>query len=1127
MANRITDFISRAFKSQSTQNITMNPPQNQIVAGMDLSSIIPAMYQAWGAYGYQPSQTWYQLATMYNSWVYTAIEKKARTLATLPPKLYRYENISSGKTVRPQGIKAMIQTKGLYMTPSKEAIHAELKQMGVKRIELEDHPFLDLVNKPNPDMVRFNFWHLMAIHLELNGAVGIYKAKYFLGTPSELHILPQTWTGQFKPIPTPYGIGGYKLIDQDIMQEFTKEEIIWPHYSSLKNPFEGMSALKAQLYSYNLDQYLQQQMIALFKNNTMFSSVFKTKNNEPLSAAAYNQVMSSLKNYQGPKAAFQPFLLNGLEMEKTLNTTAKDSMVAEIEKFSRDKMLSAHDVSAGKVGLVDSQNRANLDAVNQNYFNEAIKPLAMLITEYFDRYLVPEFDDRLDFEFDTPHFVDRDIDIKEREANLRSGVTTINEERQKIGLENDASLENVRFVPRGMLAIRDGKIVPELSPAPATPSWMQQPGQEPKKPEEPGEPKPGEGKALAGKETKFWTPERKALAYKKFVKNVTPYEKDFQAAMAEHFAWVEKECIKLLEKSGVKIKANTGAMSKAHRAEWLKENKAKIEELLPSKADLKKDLKERTKPIYQDTLKGGGQNRIDEFSGKVDGKKLFTKADDDFEDIKFNINDPRVKKWLGDRLEEFSNSASDTTIDAVKSTLKADFEEGEPLAKMSEHLRDIFEGGETYRANLIARTETTSAYNKGDIESISQMGLGERVGKIWLAEPDDATRETHAEAGDTYDDGTDEDGSIMTIDKEFKVGTDSMQSPGNGSDAAENCNCFIPETELFSPDMKKLLKSRFKGNVITFKTANGHKFTCTPNHPILTSHGWVKAQFIKEGNCIISTSRDDWMGLRNLDVKNRPTSFEKVYTSLAKVKNPVGIIGTTINFYGDRPEGNVDIVSMNGKLFDRIETCRDKIVKNILLAEANLRERGLLDNRLFNTGFDKKISRLVSDNGIRLFGKKFPSIHVGLRHPLEHCFASIPWANPDSLEAMVNCTSGNSDGMGDCFDRHSGIEHFCNLDRINNDSGMMVVPENNTATLIKPSVNRLYCNPVTLRNIGNALSVSVFLDEILDIHIDSYSGDVYTAETHKGIYISNGVIAKNCRCSLVYEVFDESGQEEI
>jgi HK97 family phage portal protein len=657
MANRVIDFISRAFKGQQTQNISENYPMvgMQNVAGINLQEIIPAMYQAWGAYGYQPSQTWYQLATMYNSWVYTAIEKKARTLATLPPKLYRYEKIATGKTIKPHGIKAVIQAKGLYMTPSKEAIHAELKQMGVKRVEIDDHPFLDIVNKPNPDMVRFNFWHLMGIHLELNGAVAIYKAKYFLGAPTELHILPTTWTGQMKPIPTAYGIGGFKLIDQNLMENFTKEEIIWPHYVSLKNPFEGMSALKAQLYSYNLDQYLQQQMIAFFKNNTMFSSVFKTKDNQPLSAAAYNQVMASLKNYQGPKTAFQPFLLNGLEMEKTLNTTAKDSMIAEIEKFSRDKMLSAHDVSAGKVGLVESQNRANLDAVNQNYFNEAIKPMAMLITEYFDRYLVPEFDDRLDFEFDTPHFVDRAVDIQERESNLRSGVTTINEERQKIGLENDESLNGVRFIPRGMLAIRDGKVVQELEPTQAAPSWGSPAGggEPPVKPII--EPKPEEGKALTTKDTKFWTPERKAIAYKKFVKNVTPYEKEFKAAMSEHFAWVEKECVKLLEKSGVKIKANTGAMTKQHRAEWLKENKAKFDELLPAKTALKKDLKERLKPIYQKTLAGGGQNRIDEFAGKLDGKKLFTKADDfdDIDDIKFNINDPKVKQWLGDRLEEF------------------------------------------------------------------------------------------------------------------------------------------------------------------------------------------------------------------------------------------------------------------------------------------------------------------------------------------------------------------------------------------------------------------------------------------------------------------------------------------
>lgn len=259
----------------------------------DMQQIVPAMYQAWGAYGYLPSMTWYQLANMYTSWTYTAIEKIARTISSLPAKLYRYEKRGSGKTIKPYNVKALLYSNyGLSI--EKNNIIKALDKGQIKRIEVVDHPLLDLVNRPNQDMVRSDFWRLLTIHLELNGAVGIYKTKYFMGKiPTELHILPTTWTGQFKPVPANDGINlikGYKLIDQDLHQDFTKEEIIWMKYSSLRNPYEGMSAIKAQLYAFNLDQYLMQQMMSFYKNGAMFSNLFKTE--QRLTKAQWQEIQN-------------------------------------------------------------------------------------------------------------------------------------------------------------------------------------------------------------------------------------------------------------------------------------------------------------------------------------------------------------------------------------------------------------------------------------------------------------------------------------------------------------------------------------------------------------------------------------------------------------------------------------------------------------------------------------------------------------------------------------------------------------------------------------------------------------------------------------------------------------------
>ena len=743
--------------------------------GGDMQSIIPAMYEAWGAYGWQPQVTWYQLANMYVSWEYTATEKIARTLASLPAKLYRYEN-SQGKSVKPYHAKAlMFADRQKNMHPAAIA-HKLKKDHGLKRIEIDEHPFLDLVSKPNSDMVRYNFWRILAIHLELDGAVGVYKARLDgFGNPTELHLLPATWTGQFKPIPETNGtsiIRGYRLMDQNINTDFDKDEIIWIHYTSLRNPYEGMSAIKAQLYAFNMDQYLMQQITAFYKNGAMFSNMFETE--QPLTQTQYNNIAGQLSNYSGAKNAGQKFILHsGLKVAQAKTETAREAMIDEIEKMARDKQLSAHDMSAGKLGLTEHQNRSNLETVDIGFYNEAIKPRAMLITEYFDQYLVKNYDENIDFEFDYPHFQDRAQDIAERNANLIQGVTTRNEERGKMGMEpvdgGDVLLVSPMLVP--ILSVVN---LPKDEPLPGA-----KPGEEEFPPKEPPSIKPVEPK------TKAWTADRKLLAWKKFNTEATAYEPLFKTPFIKWFKSVQSRVIDNLEKHGIKIKSNIGAMNLNGKQKWLADHKDRLNEFLPLKNDMKKELKAAFKPVYMSVMKESGTGYMKDLSAMMNRQKAEITGE-----LEFNLGDPKVQEYLGDRLEEFSEDVTQTTIDNVKGILREDFEEGKPQLQMSTHLRDYFTGAETYRAAMIARTETTSAMSAANLESVRQMDLADSVGKVWITENDPQVRETHAEAGDRYSDGTDaKTGKPMLIDDEFEIGSDKMDAPAGGDEAEENINC--------------------------------------------------------------------------------------------------------------------------------------------------------------------------------------------------------------------------------------------------------------------------------------------------------------------------------------------------
>jgi len=309
---------------------------------------------------------------------------------------------------------------------------------------------------------------------------------------------------------------------------------------------------------------------------------------------------------------------------------------------------------------------------------------------------------------------------------------------------------------------------------------------------------------------KAWTPDSKAAAWKAFDREATAYEPLFKRAVVKFLRDTSKDIIDRLEKHGVKIKSNIGAMNLNGRQKWLADHKARLDEFLPSTADMKKRLEKEMKPAYLAVLKERGDRKMKELDTLSSGTAKGRKDIDADVELEFDLNDPEVLDWLGVKLEKLGTEVTTTTVDNIKEILRDDFEAGEPLMKMGEHLRDYFTGAETYRANLIARTESTASMNEADLESVRQMDMEDVVAKVWLAEQDDATRDTHREAGERYSDGRDsEDGQPMRIDDEFEVGDDRMTAPGGGTLAAENCNCRCGLVyEVIAESEEKALKDR-------------------------------------------------------------------------------------------------------------------------------------------------------------------------------------------------------------------------------------------------------------------------------------------------------------------------------
>ena len=139
---------------------------------------------------------------------------------------------------------------------------------------------------------------------------------------------------------------------------------------------------------------------------------------------------------------------------------------------------------------------------------------------------------------------------------------------------------------------------------------------------------------------------------------------------------------------------------------------------------------------------------------------------------------------------EINDTTHKALLAKLQSVLSEDLKEGLGLRKITASLLDatdgVYDNMNLARAELIARTETCSSVNYGQYATYKEYGVEK---KEWISSPDkDRTRPDHLEAN----------GKIVGMDKDFIVGGEPMNFPGDPDASAEQvCNCRCTFVAVF------------------------------------------------------------------------------------------------------------------------------------------------------------------------------------------------------------------------------------------------------------------------------------------------------------------------------------------
>jgi len=416
------------------------------------------------------------------------------------------------------------------------------------------------------------------------------------------------------------------------------------------------------------------------------------------------------------------------------------------------------------------------------------------------------------------------------------------------------------------------------------------------------------------------------------------------------------------------------------------------------------------------------------------------------------------------------------------------------------------------QAARIVRTEINRAANVGAMAGGSTFKFEQQ--KEWIAAMDNRTRGTDPKDHANH---RELDGNIVNEAAVFidVRNGDQLQFPGDPSaSAASTINCFLPK-ELVDIDLrfiKKAFRSIYKGKVITIKTASGNSFTCTPNHPILTLRGWIKAGQLTSIDNLVKSSFINNKSTRIYSyINDVPTTFEKVFSSLNKAFTTVRKLPTSMDFYGDVPTSHIDIIDTESKLPNGGKHIIFKLAHDNIFTSANFRSSFLFSYSSFAMAFYEKFSRKITDSLIGVRYKILSFFKWSLCHSQIHRFAACSPFNPSFIKPDHNRSSAYSQIKGNSFYAQSFIEQ--RNDGLNTNIN---------------SFNNTFFDPVSAKDFvdyGSATADSITdlirrkpgfvkTDNVCSVVVHEYDGYVFTLETNNQMYDINGYIARNCRCSV-------------
>lgn len=394
---------------------------------------LPMFLQPW-TYSYNaPLTTDFDAQTKeFRSWVYICATKNAAAVAKIPLRLYAYKT-SKKQSYATKTVKLSKETKEfLYGKAHLSGIMAK----AVEFEEVAEHPLLDLFKQVNPWMSRYELWEQTMLWLEVTGNAYWYMPTASAGSattpPDQLWVLPAS---KMKIVPDQQNfIKGYIYENGTVKTPYEPYEILHLKYSSLDSVYYGMSPLAAVTFPVAINNSINQFEQSLMKNMARPEGTLTT--DLSLDEEEFNRLKKDWSdNYGGANKVGKTVILEKGLKYTPITFSPRELQYLQGRKWNREEICAAYGIPLSKV-TTEAVNLANANAGERQYGADTVLPRTTRIEEKLnEESFIGRYGTNMFVAFDNPVPADKEFELRERVANLGSYVTSVNEERQKIGME--------------------------------------------------------------------------------------------------------------------------------------------------------------------------------------------------------------------------------------------------------------------------------------------------------------------------------------------------------------------------------------------------------------------------------------------------------------------------------------------------------------------------------------------------------------------------------------------------------------------------------------------------------------------------------------------------------------------